>query len=225
MAKNDNRFNNPFRGLGKALKAKVASRGIDVSAQKRPNTEKPRELKKKETRTDEEIFLDAMSDAREIPSFRDLPAQYRPGKFKGKVGSGSDAALDELRDIVEQRADINIADTDEYDEWTPPGGSAGLTQKLHKGECAIQDHIDLHGHTEDEAEAGLVEFLEDSRRSGFSCVKVIHGRGLGSPGEPVLKPMVSRLLKGALSKHVRAYATAPPRDGGLGATYILLRLL
>ena len=87
----------------------------------------------------------------------------------------------------------------------------------------MQDYIDLHGLVEDEAEAELVEFLEGSRRKGLSCVKVIHGRGLRSPGEPVLKNMVKRLLRGSLSKHVRAYASAPQKDGGLGATYVLLK--
>ncbi len=211
--------NNPFKGLGKALEAKgftgKPNVPADLSKQKKPAPEE------KDPRSDEDIFLEAMGGVREIPSYRDLPAQSKAGKFKSK--GRADSAIDELKDIVERRADINISDTDEYDEWITPGQSAGLAQRLHKGECAIQDFIDLHGLIEDEAEAELVEFLEQSRRRGFSCVKVIHGRGLRSPGEPVLKLMVARLLKGALSKYVRAYATAPPRDGGLGATYVLLR--
>ena len=215
MAKIGKWSNNPFKGLGKALEAKGFTGKPDVSGQNKPT---PQE---KDPRSDEDIYLEAKGGEREIPSYRDLPAQSRAGKFKSK--GRADSSIDELKDIVERRADINISDTDEYDEWIPPGQSAGLARKLHKGECAIQDFIDLHGLLEDEAEAALVEFLKESRRRGFSCVKVIHGRGLKSPGEPVLKPMVARLLKGALSKYVRAYATAPPRDGGLGATYILLR--
>ncbi len=219
MAKIGKWFNNPLKGLRKALEAKgfTGKPGVptDVSGL---NMSAPQE---KDPRSDEEIFLEAMNGTREIPSYRDLPTESKAGKFKGK--GSADASLDELKDIVEHRADINISDTDEYDEWVPPGQSARLARKLHKGECAIQDFIDLHGFIEDEAEAELVEFLEESRRRGFSCVKVIHGRGLRSPGEPVLKLMVARLLKGALSKYVRAFATAPPRDGGLGATYILLK--
>ncbi len=215
MAKIGKWTNNPLKGLGKALKAKGFTGKPDVSGQKKSAPDK------QDPRSDEEIFLDAMSGIKEIPSYRGLPSKSKAGKFKGK--GSADASLDELKDIVEHRADINISDTDEYDEWTPQGQSARLARKLHKGECAIQDFIDLHGLMEDEAEAELVEFLEQSRRRGFSCVKVIHGRGLRSPGEPVLKLMVARLLKGALSKYVRAYATAPPRDGGLGATYVLLR--
>ncbi len=225
MGKKDNGFNNPFEGLGKALKAKgftgKPDLSADISGQKKSDPDKTRKPEKKDPRTDEQIFLDAMNGITEIPSFRDISVESPSHKFKG--ASDADSVLNELRDIVDGKSEINIADIDEYDEWTPPGGSAGLTRKLHKGECAIQDHIDLHGLIEDEAEIAFVEFIEDSRQQGFSCVKVIHGRGLRSPGEPVLKNMVSRLLKGALSKHVRAYATAPPKDGGLGATYILLR--
>jgi DNA-nicking Smr family endonuclease len=131
--------------------------------------------------------------------------------------------MEELQKLIEKKTDITLADTDEYDEWVPKGGTASLTARLHRGECSIQDYIDLHGLIEDEAEAELLVFIEDSRNAGLSCIKIIHGRGLRSPGEPVLKNMVKRLLRGALSKHVRAYASAPQRDGGLGATYVLLR--
>ncbi|KKK69386.1 hypothetical protein LCGC14_2934570 [marine sediment metagenome] len=109
----------------------------------------------KDPRTDEEIFLEAMGGVREIPSYRDLPGQSKAGKFKRK--GRADSSIDELKDIVEQRADINISDTDEYDEWVPQGQSAGLARKLHKGECAIQDFIDLHGFKEAGAEAELVD--------------------------------------------------------------------
>ncbi|MCK4910273.1 MAG: Smr/MutS family protein, partial [Thermodesulfovibrionales bacterium] len=174
--------------------------------------------------SDEELFLKAMEGVREKKDFRGMDAGPRRPMFRKHVPVEDPDDHEELmRRVLEQKTDLKISDMDEYDEWVPPGGRPDLVKRLHRGECSVQDYIDLHGLIEDEAEVALVEFLEGSRRRGLSCVKVIHGRGLRSPGEPVLKLMVARLLKGALSKHVRAYATAHPKDGGLGATYVLLK--
>ncbi len=220
--------NSPFKGLKKALEEKGVT---PVSRPKTPGHDKgarevkgDRPLKSATPVSDEELFLKAMEDVREEKDFRDMDADPKRAMFRRHVpGPDPDDPEELMRSVLEQKTGLNISDMDEYDEWVPPGGRPHLVKRLHKGECSVQDYIDLHGLVEDEAEAALVEFLEDSRRSGLSCVKVIHGRGLRSPGEPVLKLMVARLLKGALSKHVRAYATAHPKDGGLGATYVLLK--
>ncbi len=223
-------INSPFRGLKKALEEKGVSPASPrpSSSPGSPDRHPPQGPGPREESvdsgtpvSDEELFLKAMEDIREITEFRDMEADPKRPRFKKHL-PGEDAE-ELMRSVLQQKTGLKLSDMDEYDEWVPPGGRNDLVKRLHRGECSVQDYIDLHGLIEDEAEAELVEFLEDSRRRGFSCVKVIHGRGLRSPGEPVLKLMVSRLLKGALSKHVRAYATAPPKDGGLGATYILLK--
>ena len=224
-SKKDKWSNNPFRGLKKALEEKGVS---PVESPKVPGPDKgAREIEgagppgSVTPVSDEELFLKAMEEVREIGNFRKMDVQPQPPKFVKH--SKDEDPYEQMRRVIEQDNGITISDMDEYDEWVPPGGRSDLVKRLHRGECSVQDYIDLHGLIQDEAEAALVDFLEGSRREGFSCVKVIHGRGLRSPGEPVLKLMVSRLLKGALSKHVRAYATAPPKDGGLGATYVLLK--
>ncbi len=220
MSKKGKWSNNPFRGLKKALEKKGVSpaespkvSGHDKGAREVEGTQPPV--------SDEELFLKAMEDVREIGDFRGLEASPQRPRFKKHFPGEDSEQL--MQRVLQQKTGLRISDMDEYDEWVPPAGESGLVKRLHRGECSVQDYIDLHGLIEDEAEAVLVEFLEGSRRRGFSCVKVIHGRGLRSPGEPVLKLMVSRLLKGALSKHVRAYATAPPKDGGFGETYVLLK--
>jgi DNA-nicking Smr family endonuclease len=206
--------NTPLKGLGKALRQK-APEGSPGPREPEPVPTEP------DPPSEEELFLKAMSDVREIPGFRKLPPASGPGKFTRKARE--EDPVHELRRIVQKKAEIRLPDIDEYDEWVSGGESAELAGRLHSGECSVQDFIDLHGLTGDEAVAELTAFLEVSRRRGLGCVKVIHGRGLRSPGEPVLKSAVARLLKGALSKHVRAYSTAHPKDGGLGATYVLLK--
>jgi DNA-nicking Smr family endonuclease len=53
-------------------------------------------------------------------------------------------------------------------------------------------------------------------------VRIIHGKGLGSKNrEPVLKAKIKTWL--ARYEDVLAYCQAPDRDGGAGATLMLLR--
>ena len=74
-----------------------------------------------------------------------------------------------------------------------------------------------------EAEEALFSFFQEAVKKRLFCVKVIHGRGLRSPKGPVLKEAVIKWLHGQFGKWVLAYSSAKARDGGLGATYIILR--
>ena len=65
------------------------------------------------------------------------------------------------------------------------------------------------------------QFIRDAKRTGWRCVRVVHGKGLGSPGkEPVLKSKVQRWL--VQKKEVLAFVQAKPSDGGGGALVVLL---
>ncbi|MFI4903298.1 MAG: Smr/MutS family protein [Burkholderiales bacterium] len=100
-------------------------------------------------------------------------------------------------------------------------GSDVLT-KLRRGHWSVQAEIDLHGHTSTEAHDALADFLVEARVHRLRCVRVIHGKGLTSPGrEPVLKGKVRRWL--AHWDDVLAYAEAPQHAGGGGAVLVLLR--
>ena len=95
-------------------------------------------------------------------------------------------------------------------------------RKLKRGEYTVGDRRDLHGMTGSEALTSVGRFIETSRRRGYRCVCIIHGRGLHSTGnQPVLKTRVREYLRSHLS--VLAYADAPVSDGGSGAVYVLLR--
>lgn len=86
----------------------------------------------------------------------------------------------------------------------------------------IQAQIDLHGMLADEARAYVADFLNQCRKRGIRCVRIIHGKGLGSKNrEPVLK----NKLRGWLMQRdeVIAYAQARQVDGGSGAVVILLK--
>lgn len=94
--------------------------------------------------------------------------------------------------------------------------------KLRRGFWTVQSELDLHGFTTDAAHDALADFVFEARTRGFRCVRVIHGKGLTSPGkEPVLKSKVRRWL--AHWDDVLAYAEAPQHAGGGGAVLVLLK--
>ena len=97
-----------------------------------------------------------------------------------------------------------------------------MVRKLRRGVWAIQGQLDLHGLRRDEARERLGAFLRDADRHGLRCVRVIHGKGHGSPGrEPVLKAKVKSWL--AQKSEVIAFTQARAADGGHGALLVLLR--
>lgn len=134
-------------------------------------------------------------------------------------------AMAHLSDLVSGAADLDITFSDEYIEGSIRGFDRKLMGKLKKGQFPVQDHIDLHGLTKQEAEARIQGFLRESYGLGLRCVLVVHGRGLNSENHiPVLKERLPIWLKrGPIRKIVLAFSTAMPYDGGTGAIYILLK--
>ena len=174
-----------------------------------------------EARTEEELFHEAMADVREIREFREIPFKRSKGMKPRNVRKENDFEI--LTQIVKGERKIRLSDTGEYMEWTSPRIRSDISRKLHQGDFAVQDSIDLHGMALAEAEEALTFFFRDVVRRRLFCVKVIHGRGLRSPHGPVLKEAFRKMLHGRLRKWVLAYATAKDRDGGLGATYVVIR--
>ena len=97
-----------------------------------------------------------------------------------------------------------------------------VVRKLRRGVWAIQAQLDLHGLRRDEARERLASFLREAHHAGLRCVRVVHGKGHGSPGrEPVLKAKVRSWL--VQKSEVVAFAQARASDGGNGALMVLLR--
>jgi DNA-nicking Smr family endonuclease len=175
--------------------------------------------------TDHDIFVLAMKDVREIKEFRDSPVRKRTLKKVIHIHANPDhEVLKTLEGITLGRLPLKLADTQEYVEWTNPdhGIDRAIAKQLHEGLFAVQDLLDLHGHTVDEADARVSEFLKSAWLRGLKCVRIIHGRGLKSQNGPVLKHTLLTWLTGRFRKNVIAFATARQCDGGLGAVYILL---
>ena len=115
----------------------------------------------------------------------------------------------------------SLLDTDDALSFRRPGIGPEVVRKLRRGVWAIQAQLDLHGLRRDEARERINRFIHDARRAGLRCVRVIHGKGNGSPGrEPVLKGKVKSWL--VQKKDVIAFTQARASDGGTGALVVLL---
>lgn len=115
-----------------------------------------------------------------------------------------------------------LLDTDEALSFARNGIGPDILRKLRRGHWVIQSQLDLHGLRTDEAREALAQFLRHAGRRGLRCVRVIHGKGLGSVNkEPVLKSKVRNWL--AQKEEVIAFCQARAADGGAGALVVLLR--
>ena len=168
---------------------------------------------------DEELFRRAMADARPLnrefiePERRRIPAKARFTRRDER------AVLDES--LVASVADTEAGSGDTLSFCRASVGRR-VFRKLARGKFSVQSELDLHGMTVDQARDALLPFIESSLARGLSCVRVIHGKGLGSgQSGPVLKRKVDAWLR--RWDPVLAFVSAQPVDGGSGAVYVLLK--
>lgn len=128
-----------------------------------------------------------------------------------------------LRESISDDFDVStLLDTDDQLSFRRPGIGVEITRRLRSGHWSIQRQLDLHGLRTDEAREALGQFIRHAHKIGVRCVRVVHGKGLGSPGKtPVLKGRVQRWL--VQKKEVLAFVQARPMDGGAGALLVLLQ--
>jgi len=113
-------------------------------------------------------------------------------------------------------------ESDENTFYLKNGHSPEIINKLRRGFWVIQDSLDLHGYTSDEAKVQLVTFLNACQKRNTRCIRIIHGKGIGSANkEPVLKKRVRIWL--IQKQEIIAYVEAPRHDGGSGAIVVLIQ--
>jgi DNA-nicking Smr family endonuclease len=126
--------------------------------------------------------------------------------------------LEELARLAGPGDDIEIEEDHAY---LRPGIAREVLRKLRRAHWVVQDEIDLHGLTGEEAALETARFLADCVRRGLRCLRIVHGKGHGSRNrEPVLKGRIRKLL--SRRAEVLAYAEPRAADGGSGAVIVLL---
>ena len=128
-----------------------------------------------------------------------------------------------LQEAISDEFDAStLLDVDDALSFRRPGIGTDVTRKLRKGHWSIQRELDLHGLRREDAREALAAFVREAIKQGVRCVRVVHGKGLGSPGKmPVLKGKVQGWL--IQKNEVLAFVQARGDEGGAGALVVLLQ--
>ena len=166
------------------------------------------------------LFREAVKDARPLKAPRIYHTPKRPKPVARQF------MLDERQALLDSLSDDYIPahelESGEELLYLREGHSPDILSKLRRGHWVVQAAIDLHGLVSDEARLYVAAFLADCKKRGIRCVRIVHGKGLGSRNrEPVLKHKLRNWLM--QKDEVIAYAQARPADGGSGAVIVLLK--
>jgi DNA-nicking Smr family endonuclease len=169
---------------------------------------------------DKSLFRRLMGDARPIAPDKRAP-DYKP-KPPPRARFRRDDEQSVLRESLEFDIDEIETAAGEALRFSRPSIGRRTMRKLARGSFSVQSEIDLHGMTVPEAKNALREFISECGFRGYTCVRVVHGKGLGS-GErgPILKTKVNNWLR--RWNEVLAFVSTRQVHGGTGAVYVLLR--
>jgi DNA-nicking Smr family endonuclease len=169
---------------------------------------------------DDDEFRRAVADVQPMAAPRRLP----PGAAK-PAPVARQTRLDERSALAESMGPMSLDDALDSGEelvFLREGLARPVLRKLRRGHWVIEDSLDLHGMNRVEAALSVAEFLRRCGLRRLRCVRIVHGKGLGSHNrEPVLKGKLRRWL--ALREEVLAFCQAPATQGGAGAALVLLR--
>lgn len=178
--------------------------------------------KDKHSKTDDAaLFRGAIGPVKPVPGRRGIQRPPQP-KPKARFSRADEKTV--LEESLSAGPDPAELETGEELLFARPDVTRKVMRQLRRGQYALQDEIDLHGMTLEEAQVALHEFIDNALARRAHCVRVVHGKGLGSGRRgPVIKNGVNRWLRRWDS--VAAFCSAQPHHGGTGAAYVLLRKL
>ncbi|MFM2110875.1 MAG: hypothetical protein EB021_03930 [Gammaproteobacteria bacterium] len=169
----------------------------------------------------------------DVRTFRDAVKGTRPLKVAPKIRPHRPKPKPRAQfrrlgeaEVLEDSLHLSPADLEvEFGEeltYRRGGIQDAVMRRLRRGHYRVESELDLHGLTVPEAKQALRDFLSRVIARQSRCVRIIHGKGLGSgPRGPVLKKAVNVILR--RTDAVVAFCTARPVDGGTGAIYVLLQ--
>lgn len=165
-------------------------------------------------------FQEAMKDVKKINWTKSKILKKSPKKDISLIKKHEDIKMEQL---LNENEEINVINLPEYMEGYKEDINPIIMEKLRNGEFSIQKTLDLHGYGKEEARILFENFIQEAIKMHLNCIRVIHGRGLKSKNEPILKEsLIKWLIKAINRKWVAAFASCKMCDGGPGATYILL---
>ncbi|HWW04279.1 Smr/MutS family protein [Collimonas sp.] len=203
---------NALKSLRKELKTQDEARQAAAAERQR---------REQETERDADIFRSSIGNVKPLsvpPKF--TPNAPRPLPIARQHLADEQAALHES--LSDDFTIETLLDSDEALSFARNGIGPDVMRKLRRGHWTIQQQLDLHGLRREEAREALAEFLRLAAKRGWRCVRIIHGKGLGSVNkEPVLKSKVRNWL--VQKEEVLAFCQATAAEGGSGALLVLLK--
>jgi DNA-nicking Smr family endonuclease len=176
-------------------------------------------LSGKRTDPDADLFREAMIDVKPIQARTPAPAARRKPPARARFTAADRALV--LVESLQGFGDGDINDSGDEISFRRAGVQDAVLRKLKRGEYRVEEVCDLHGLRVEEAKAALREFLAEALARNLRCVRIIHGKGMGSgPKGPVLKVAVNMILR--KTAPVLAFISARRVDGGTGAINVLL---
>lgn len=200
---------------------KKVKKEIEVQAKRQAALAAQRALDAKRLAAQRNLFQTAVGKVARLPDKGLADLAPKPPAPVPKQRQLDEAAA--YQEAISDEVDITtLLDTDDQLSFRRPGVGPDVAQKLRRGKWSIQRQVDLHGLRSDEAREVLTTFIREAHKQGIRCVRVVHGKGLGSPGKtPVLKDKVQRWL--VQKAEVVAFVQAQPAQGGAGALVVLLQ--
>jgi DNA-nicking Smr family endonuclease len=169
---------------------------------------------------DEDAFRAAMAGVQRHSGSNRLVSRPPPPPPRPRSREADDrAVLEELRHAPLDHETMESGDTLIY---RAAGIQDSVWRRLRRGGYRVGAELDLHGLNRNHAQQAVHQFLARCQDRGIRCVRIIHGKGLGSPNTgPVIKSLLDSWLR--RRRDVLAFCSARPQDGGTGAIYVLLR--
>lgn len=210
-----------IRGLGELarLRDELAQRAQDEARRRR---EEAQQRQREGAAANEfKVAVEALGDVKPLAPHGRKHHAPRPHPPHPKQRQLDERQV--LAQSVSDEIDLeSLLDTDEALSYRRPGIGPDVLRRLRRGDWVIQSELDLHGHRVEEAREELAAFLKEAIKRGQRCVRIVHGKGLGSKDrQPVLKGKVRAWL--VQRDEVIAFCQARAAEGGSGALVVLLR--
>ena len=176
-------------------------------------------VKKTLTSEDCDLFRQTIGNVRPVNNDKILlNTRHKPKPYPKEINTPLDYALSLVTEC-----DLDKVGLEDSLSYTAPGLQITVLKKLRKGFFGLDAEIDLHGLTSNTANHQLLQFIHDSSQTGCRCLHIVHGKGYRSiDQQPVLKNNLNLWLR--QHQDVLAFCSAPPKAGGTGAVFVLLRL-
>ncbi len=180
---------------------------------------KPHSSKASPADDDSALFREALGGIEPHRAADRVPVARKPPPVAARQSEADERAV--LAEMMDG-PDPEWFEIGESLHYLAPGVQHSVMRKLKRGNYRVQAELDLHGLNRHKARLEVADFLQECHRDMRRCVRIIHGKGNGSPNSgPILKAHLDSWLR--RRKDVVAFCSARPQDGGTGAIYLLLR--